>query len=80
MENTPHNQDFINFLKLYQSEEFAERLHQALYYVIAEGDVYPEKQDVCEALFYIRRQLDSLQAKYLPQKDILPNYGQQMSS
>ncbi len=51
-------EEFINFLKLYQSEEFGERLHQALFYVIAEGEVY-------EALFFLRGELNKLQTKYL---------------
>jgi len=59
-------EEFINFLKLYQSEEFGERLHQALFYVIAEGEVYEEKQEVCEALFFLRGELNKLQTKYLP--------------
>ncbi len=38
------NQGLIHFLEVYESENYAERLHQALYYVAGEGEPDKEKQ------------------------------------
>jgi len=69
---TTENQDFIDFLETYESENFAEILHQALYYVAGEGEPQKEKQQICGVLYQIRMQLNDLQVKYLPPKDSLP--------
>ena len=58
-------QDFIDFLEIYQTEDFAESLHKALFYVIGEGELQDDKQDVCGVLYQLRMDLNDLQAKYL---------------
>ena len=66
------NQDLIHFLEVYESENYAERLHQALYYVAGEGEPDKEKQQICGALYQIRMEINDLQARYLSSKDTIP--------
>jgi len=65
MENERLTKDFLDFLELYQSENYAEHLHDALYYVSQEITRYDLSNDTISAIYEIRSHLNQL-TEYLP--------------
>ncbi len=61
----PLNEDFISFLRIYEENEYSEFLHQALYYLMAEGIPDEQKQEISHVLYLVRDQLNDLSKKYL---------------
>ncbi len=74
-ENNPSfNKDFLEFLKLYQSENFAELLHDALFILsVDEGSPEEFKRPIADALYAVRHGLNLLQTKYLPSEKWVEN-------
>jgi len=64
--NEVFNEEFISFLRLYEEDECGEFLHDALYYLFAEGDPNEHKQEVSHTLYFLRDYLNRLSKKYLP--------------
>jgi len=60
------NQEFIAFLRMYEEDKCSEFLHDALYYLFAEGDPHEHKQEVSHTLYFLRDYLNRLSEKYVP--------------
>jgi len=57
------NQGLIHFLEVYESENYAERLHQALYYVAGQEKVNQIKKSKKYVEFYIKFAWNSMICK-----------------
>ena len=66
LEKKTVNEEFLSFLELYQENQYPELLHEALYYLSSEGEANKEKQEVANALYFVRNYLNDLSEKYLP--------------
>jgi len=66
MENEELTKDFLDFLDLYQSENYAEHLHNALYYVSQEVIKQHLTDEVISAIYHTRYYLNQL-VEYLPE-------------
>ena len=66
--------DFLEFLKSYQSENFAELLHDALFILsVDQGSPEEFKRPIADALYAVRHGLNLLQTKYLPPEKWVEN-------
>ena len=66
MENEELTKDFLDFLDLYQSENYAEHLHNALYYMSQEVIKQHLADEVISAIYRTRYYLNQL-VEYLPE-------------
>jgi len=66
MENEELTKDFLDFLDLYQSENYAEHLHNALYYVSQEVIKQHLTDEVISAIYHTRYYLNQL-VEHLPE-------------
>ncbi len=71
MENEQLTKDFLDFLDLYQSENYAEHLHNALYYVSQEVTKHDLADDVISAIYHTRYYLNQL-VEHLPEPSSVP--------
>jgi len=65
-EDEVFHEEFISFLRMYKEDECSELLHDALYYLFAEGDPDEHKQEVSHTLYFLRNYLNRLSEKYVP--------------
>ncbi len=70
MENEKLTKEFLEFLELYQSENYGEHLHEALYHVSQELLKYNLEGQVLHSLFQIRWHLNRL-TEYLPESSLM---------
>jgi len=49
-----------------EEDKCSEFLHDALYYLFAEGDPHEHKQEVSHTLYFLRDYLNRLSEKYVP--------------
>jgi len=70
MENEKLTKEFLEFLELYQSENYAEELHDALFYVSQEVTRHDLSDKVVRAIYDIRLYLNQL-TNYLPESSLM---------
>jgi len=71
MENEQLTKDFLDFLDLYQSENYAEHLHNALYYVSQEVSKDELTDGIIRAIYHTRYYLNQF-VEHLPEPSSVP--------